>query len=468
MEPQLREREDKKIIVLDTNVLLEDAHCFSAFGAVHIGIPIMVLEELDRIKAEPSFRGRNAREVIRFFDTLRGAGRLKDGIKLENGAVLQVLIPAHEYVTGQTGEEVDNQILALVAEVKKRGFDVEFVTKDINLRVKADTLDIAARDYRPEFVDRKTVYKGWRELVVSPSQFKKDLPDDLREAHKENPFVVNEFIALKSGSAPSAYARLFRYIGNNQFKPVKKPDLKWSVQPRNIEQEMALDLLFDPDIRLVTLVGPAGTGKTFLALLAALHEVLIYENFEKLLVTRPIIPLGPDIGYLPGDIREKLHIWMQPIYDNMDYILHAAHKELAHHTLEVYRAEDESYDRRKKFASRQEMRLPSIEELIARHKISLEAITYMRGRSIPYQFILIDEVQNLTPHEVKTLLSRVGEGSKVVLTGDPHQIDAHHLDFSSNGLVITGERFKGQPIFGTVFLDIGERSELSRLASTLL
>ena len=265
--------------------------------------------------------------------------------------------------------------------------------------------------------------------------------------------------------------RLFRYIGSDTFRSVTAPELKWSLLPRNIQQRMALDLLFDDAIKLITLIGPAGTGKTFLALVAALHEVLLYENYEKILITRPVIPLGPDIGYLPGDVREKLLTWMQPIYDNMDFIIHASHT--TQKGLGIYREEEESHymQARNKYKKRKvtrESTLPTLDELIARHKVSLEAITYMRGRSIPYQFIIIDEVQNLTPHEIKTLISRVGEGSKVVLTGDPYQIDAHHLDFSNNGLVVTSERFKGQSLFGTVFLETTERSELSRLAATLL
>ena len=244
------------------------------------------------------------------------------------------------------------------------------------------------------------------------------------------------------------------------------PALKWPLEPRNPQQLMALDLLFDNNIQLVTLVGPAGTGKTFLALLAALHKLLIEHEYEKILVTRPVIPLGPDIGFLPGDIQEKLHSWMQPIYDNMDFITHSVNA--ATH-MAVYKEENEK-PKSAKFRHKKQQRdiIPSLDDLIKEGKLSLEAITYMRGRSIPYQFIFIDEVQNLTPHEVKTLISRVGEGSKIILAGDPYQIDSPYLDFVSNGLVVASARFKGQPLFGTVFLESSERSELSKLAGQLL
>lgn len=457
----------EKLFVFDTSVLLEDSNAFSVFENHRIGIPIMVLEELDRIKSEPSYRGRNAREAIRVLDQLRGLGNLRDGVPINKGTIVQILLPEGTVVDWNSEHlKVDNQILKLCQGMMQK-FDVILVSKDINLRVKADALGIPARDYKAEFVDEQSIYRGWTVVEAPAVQLKKEIPDELIELHKKQPFTINEFIILQSHNNPFNM-KLFRYKGQNQFIPVLGPELKWSLTPRNIQQRMALDLLFDNSIQLVTLIGPAGTGKTFLALVAALHEVLLYENFEKILITRPVIPLGQDIGYLPGDVREKLFTWMQPIYDNMDFIVHAAHQTERH--LGSYRENDhgKDKDRFKKRKGLRESGLPTLEELIARHKVSLEAITYMRGRSIPYQFIIIDEVQNLTPHEVKTLISRVGEGSKIILTGDPYQIDAHHLDFSNNGLVIASERFKGQPLFGTVFLETTERSELSRLAATLL
>ena len=245
---------------------------------------------------------------------------------------------------------------------------------------------------------------------------------------------------------------------------------------------MALNLLLDPTIEFLVLSGPAGTGKTFLALLAGLHQVLIEDTYKKMLISRPVVPLGKDIGYLPGTIEEKLHSWMLPIHDNIEFILHHANGR-GHY-------EDDGYSRRDKDRGRDKGRdkdrdkhhgkkkhgkskknkggLGPVDMLTRNGKLSLEAITYMRGRSIPYQFILIDEVQNLTPHEVKTLVTRVGEGSKIILAGDPYQIDSPYLDFSSNGLVVVSERFKGQKLFGSVYLENSERSQLSKLSAELL
>ncbi|MCL5436643.1 MAG: PhoH family protein [Candidatus Dependentiae bacterium] len=232
---------------------------------------------------------------------------------------------------------------------------------------------------------------------------------------------------------------------------------------------MACDLLFDDEVQLVTLFGPAGTGKTFLALVAGLHKLLIEHEYKKVLVARPVEPLGRDIGYLPGDIQEKLYSWMQPVRDNMDFIMYKAqsqHERGAYDEGEERQEEKHEKGRRRRRDSR--WKIPSLEELTRTDRVSLEAIAYMRGRSIPDQYILIDEVQNLTPREVKTLITRVGEGSKIILAGDPYQIDSPYLDFSSNGLVISSEKFKGQQLVGTVFLDKSERSELSTLAAQLL
>jgi PhoH-like ATPase len=254
---------------------------------------------------------------------------------------------------------------------------------------------------------------------------------------------------------------------------VHEPLLKWPLKARNPQQLMALDLLLDNTIQFVTLFGPAGTGKTFLALLAGLHKVLVEDEYEKLLISRPVVPLGRDIGYLPGTVEEKLHSWMLPIYDNMEFIMHSS--QVGQHFEEL---EGDRYERRKgkKGGDRRDKHqrpsnggsLRPMDDLVKHGKLSLEAITYMRGRSIPYQYILIDEVQNLTPHEVKTLVSRVGEGSKIILAGDPYQIDSPYLDFISNGLVVTSERFRGQRVFGTVYLKTSERSELSKLVTELL
>ncbi len=457
----------EKLYILDTNVLLHDPDSIFSFEKSFVGIPIMVLEELDTFKSESTQRGFNARELIRHLDLLRGRGSLGEGVLLDNGGTLKVLFisPDEKCPAPLPLDIVDNRILYTAYCEKALGYDVRFISKDINARVKSDAIGIPAMDYEKDVVPKDEFYKGWITLQVPAVQLKKEVPEDLLALAKDYKFAINEFAMVESRNNPFNYA-VFRYIGGGKFKPVQAPKLKWPLEPRNPQQLMALDLLFDDAVQLVTLVGPAGTGKTFLALLAALHKLLVEQEYEKILVTRPVIPLGPDIGYLPGDIQEKLHSWMQPIYDNMDFITHSVNvaSQMAMYKDEGLQPKGKH---RQKKASK-EYDIPSLDTLVKEGKLSLEAITYMRGRSIPYQFIIIDEVQNLTPHEVKTLISRVGEGSKIILAGDPYQIDSPYLDMSSNGLVVATAKFRGQPVFGTVFLEISERSELSKLAQELL
>lgn len=467
--------EQKKMYILDTNVLVHDPQALFAFKTSHIGLPIVVLQELDQFKTESTQRGRNSRETIRLLDELRERGSFSQGVQLDNGGVIQVLFVAQEQFEELKGLEPgdpDNQILSIALHMRSLGYDVHFVTKDINMRVKADSLGLATHDYVKDAISEWHFYKGWRIVQAPAVQLKKDLPDVLVDLAKSGELTINEFVVVESNNNPHNY-RMFRYVAKNIFRPVVLPELKWPIQPRNQQQAMALDLLFDANVQLVTLLGPAGTGKTFLALVAALHEILINDAYEKLLITRPVIPLGPDIGYLPGDLQEKLYSWMQPIYDNMDFISHAAGvtKHGAIHYEEGQHKHKKSGKKHKDFKDQKEQfvrSIPTLDDLVHKGKISLEAITYMRGRSIPYQYILIDEVQNLTPHEVKTLISRVGEGSKIILAGDPYQIDSPYLDFSSNGLVVASQKFKGHSVFGTVFLEHSERSLLSQLAGELL
>ena len=508
---------DQKLYILDTNVLIHDPNSPFSFAGVTVGIPAIVLEELDQFKSEMTDRGRNAREVVRRLDSLRIKGCLKNGVKLDNDSTIKILFLDSDYTTSMaplSRDNGDNQILLTALSMKDKGHNVVFISKDINARVKADVVNLKAEDYSCGSVAEYDVYKGWRTYKVSSGQLKKDFPEELKEIEQEK-LLINEFVLLESNHNNYNY-RLFRYLGSNKFKPVFMPKLKWPLEAKNAQQLMALDLLMDENVPFISLVGPAGTGKSFLALLAGLDQVLTREIYEKILVSRPVIPLGADIGYLPGDIQEKLHSWMQPVYDNMDLIVHSAaikrhlanKKEknnleytpynLNEDNIEHYNdyvspeIDDEKITKRKQFldshsnshnsngngngkknrngkhhGSRQS-RLRSLDDLINSGKFSLEAITYMRGRSIPYQYIFIDEAQNLTLHEVKTLVSRVGEGSKIILAGDPYQIDSPYLDFSSNGLTVASNKFKGQSIFGTVFLEVSERSELSRLATELL
>lgn len=461
----------KKLYILDTNVLVHDPNALFNFANVTVGIPSIVLEELDKFKREGTDRGRNTREVIRYLDDLRQKGSLKDGIALPHEGTLKVLFL--EKVKGAPPFELniqDNEILMIALQMKKHGYEVIFISKDINARVKADALGICAEDYLKEYVSEDQFYEGWITLGVPAIQLKKDIPAELEALVEKKVLAINQFVLVESRHNQFNY-RIFRYLGGKRFKAVVQPSLKWPLQPRNPQQLMALDLLFDRSIQMVCLLGPAGTGKTFLALLAGLHQVIVDDLYEKMLISRPVIPLGRDIGYLPGDVKEKLHNWMLPIYDNMEFIIHSVN--VGQHFDEL---ETEARGEKKRFSSKHQRKefkkeragLMPLDELIYRGKLSLEAITYMRGRSIPYQYIIIDEAQNLTPHEVKTLVTRVGEGSKIIITGDPYQIDSPYLDFSSNGLVITSEKFKNQSLFGAVFLETSERSELSKLAGELL
>ena len=459
-----------KLYVLDTNVLVHDPQSLFAFKNACIGIPATVLEELDTFKKEPSDRGRNTREVVRQLDFLREKGSLAQGIPLDNGGTIKVLFidPKKVMALPFRLDVEDNEILLTALSAQQDGYDVRFVSKDLNARVKADALGIKSDDYLKERVSEDHFYKGWVRIDVPSVQFKQEIPEDILALQNEYKFTANEFVLAQSKNNPYNY-RVFRYEGVGKFKPVYEPTFKWPLKPRNPQQLMALNLLLDESIQFVTLFGPAGTGKTFLGLLAGLHQVLVEDLYQKILVSRPIVPLGRDIGYLPGTLEEKLHSWMLPIYDNIDFIVHAS--QVGGHLREV---EEEQRGGKHKKRSRHKKsfsphgQLNPLDDLIRQGKLSLEAITYMRGRSIPYQFILIDEVQNLTPHEVKTLVSRVGQQSKIILTGDPYQIDSPYLDFSSNGLVVTSEKFKGQKIFGTVYLETSERSQLSQLAGDLL
>jgi len=472
--------------VLDTNVLIHDPYSIYSFDKAHIFLPILVLEELDNLKKEGSDRGRSTRQIIRELDNLRAKGNLSEGITLYNGSILQVVVATEKEIATfekkiSSIESIDNIIIFYGLLIQDRGYTVHFVSKDLNARIKANVFGIQAEDYTKESVKENEMFHGYHSIQVPSIELKKENSKFLESL--ENKLLINEFALMQSQHNEHNYS-IARYLGPKAgFHFLDKEPTHWPIKPKNFQQAMALDLLLDPSIQLVSLIGPAGTGKTFLALLAGLYSVMVKKQYEKLLVSRPVIPLGRDIGYLPGTVEEKLHSWMLPIYDNLDLILHTIssgqhqHNPM-HEQKHDYRKEHDDYKKGKKRKRHQnhntqqteshKKSIASTQELIRTGKLGLEAITYMRGRSIPYQYILIDEAQNLSRHEIKTLITRAGEGSKIVLTGDPYQFVSPYLDFSSNGVVICAERFKGNPFFGTVFLDISERSELSKIASELL
>ncbi len=435
---------ESKTFVLDTNVLLHNPTALFAFADNHVVIPMMVLEELDKFKTNNNELGRNSREVARSLDKLRKLGSLREGIPTEQGGLVQVILRFDEISEMLPGVN-DNRILGCALILKREGSNVYFVSKDINARIKADALGIPSSDFDTETVNFDELRSGWQTIKCDASiidSADEDTPIDLKQFEIEHKPTANEYVILEAENDPDNYA-ITRFISADEhLHPIDQEDHLFlgSVRPRNREQQLAFDLLLDPDISLVTLVGSAGTGKTLLALAAGITRVLRDEAYNKVLVSRPTMPLGHDIGYLPGTKDEKMGHWMGPIFDNLHYILG------------------------------QEERDPDevIKRLINDETISLEALTYIRGRSISNQYIIVDEAQNLTPHEVKTIISRAGSGTKIVLTGDPYQIDNPYLDANSNGLTYLVERMQGKDLAGHVTMMRSERSELAGLAAEIL
>ena len=469
-----------RIFVLDTNVLLHDSKSIFSFKGVVVGIPFVVLQELDTFKSNSGELGRNSREVIRTLDELRSRGCLSLGVELNhntNDAILKVL-PTPDYSVPEVayGDIVDDLIIKTVQTLVDQDNKVTFVTKYINARVKVDALGLDAEDYTKEQVSSEKFYKGWTKFAIPANELRQltftKLPEILQQQRifTEN-LIPNEFLIIESENNPENN-RLFRFTGGQNFKEVQNTKIIAHFGARNIQQLMALDLLRDDSIKIVSLVGSVGTGKTFLTLLMGLQKVATEHLYRKFLISRPVVALGADIGYLPGEVQEKLRYWMQPIYDNFEFIFSQLDKfgreQISHLGDAKERRQFKRHGKDKYHSKDQDGEMSDLDLLQEKGIISLEAITYMRGRSIPYQFVLIDEVQNLTPHEVKTIVSRAGEGTKIIIAGDPFQIDSPYLDFSSNGLTITTEKFKGQSIFGTVFLEKSERSELAKLAAKIL
>ncbi len=433
-----------KYFVLDTNVLLHNPESITSFDDNYVILPMTVIEELDNFKRHNDELGRSARHVIRQLDTFRARGSLKDGVKMENGGILKIIVEQKEMPgTCMDMSVPDNRILAVAQSLHSQGERVIFVSKDINSRLKGDALGIEVMDFEKQKCNFDELYTGWSERPVSSEVIDNFYKNETLTS-PEFDFLTNEFIILVEQDNPK-HSGLGRAVNTTCLTHLSsKFEAAWNIHPRSKEQRMALELLMHPEINLVTLIGRAGTGKTLLALAAGLECVLHQNSFEKLLVSRPIIPMGKDIGYLPGTKDEKLNLWMQPIFDNLNYLMRLHHKF------------DEGSVQQK------------INRLLKDQQIELEALTYIRGRSIPKQYIIIDEAQNLTPHEVKTIISRAGEGTKMILTGDPNQIDNPYLDSSSNGLSYAIEKLKGQPIYGHVTLSKSERSPLSAIAADFL
>lgn len=446
----------KKVFVLDTNVLLHDPHSIFAFQDNEVVIPAIVLEEIDSKKRLADEVGRNARYVSRLLDGLRSKGHLHEGVRLDSGGTLKVELNHRSYARAQElfGEMTnDNRILSVALNylmeeqekkaAGKRPKPVILVSKDVLVRVKADVLGVKAEDYmKDHIVDFSDMYAGYATVQVHPdiiNEFYASRELDISRLGLGAGLNPHQFVILKDefGSAQSALARTDR-DGRKLLPLCLGGETVWGIAARNVQQRMALELLLNDEISLVTMTGRAGTGKTLLALAAGLCKVEDEHKYKKLLIARPVVPMGKDLGYLPGEKEEKLRPWMQPIYDNLEFL----------------------------FDTKKAGDLDKI--LHGLNSIQVEALTYIRGRSIPGQFIIVDEAQNLTKHEIKTIVSRAGQGSKVVLMGDPEQIDHPYLDAASNGLTHVVERFKGAAISGHVTLEKGERSALAQMAAELL
>jgi PhoH-like ATPase len=442
----------KKIFVLDTSVILYDPQCIYRFEDNIVIVPITTLEEMDRFKKDLTEIGRNARQFSRYLDEVRKRGSLTQGVEIggkKGILIVDLFRDAEKYLPSDLRQDKnDHKILAVALKMRqdKPANPVVFVTKDVNLRVKADALGIHSVDYEPSRVKFEELYTGIVTFDV-PKDVIEKFTSQRRLPFQEKGVHPNEYVLLRDQHNTEEHA-LGRYLGKEkEIVPLRvPPGGVWGIKPRNDEQACVLDALLDDNIGLVSLVGKAGTGKTLLALAAGLQKTIDEGKYQKLLVSRPIFPLGKDIGYLPGEIEEKLNPWMQPIFDNIDYIV--------------------SFSGGEKPAKRPSRR--AWQELINQGMLQIEPLTYIRGRSLAYQFLIVDEAQNLTPHEIKTIITRAGEGTKVVLTGDCYQIDNPYIDASNNGLTFIVERFKHETISGHVTLSKGERSHLAELATNLL
>ncbi len=438
----------KKIFVLDTNVLLHNAESIDSFADNNIVLPMTVIEELDKFKSHSDELGRNARQVIRRLDCLRSKGSLGKGVAMETGGTLQIIIEG-DIIASTPGMDMsvpDNRILAVGFSLAQKGNRVIFVSKDISARLKADAIGLEVMDFEKQTVNIDELFNGYREILVPGETVDAFHKNDVLEIEGRE-VLPNEFVILVD-EANEKHTGMGRMVKDHGLVHLdSRFDTAWNIRSRNKEQRMALELLMDQTIQVVTLVGQAGTGKTLFALAAGLEITLKLKQYDKLLVSRPVIPMGKDIGYLPGSKDEKLTLWMQPIFDNLTYLVGGESKG----------KEDNGASSRQK-----------IEKLLKDNMVELEALSYIRGRSIPHQYVIVDEAQNLTPHEVKTIVSRAGEGTKIVLTGDPYQIDNPYLDSRSNGLTYAVERLKGQPIHGHVTLRKSERSTLAGIAAELL
>ena len=437
----------KKTYVIDTSVFLSDANALYRFKNNDIVIPIKVLEEIDKHKKRQDSVGFNARLIIKHLDELRSKGSLHKGLRIGKGmGILRVAKASSDLPKDLDFNVPDHQILSVAVHESKENEKrkVIVVSRDINMRVIADSLGLISEDYETNSIveDKDKVYEGFAEVLVDDEFIERFYDHEdmvLEESMVKEKLYPNQFLLLISSSNPkkSAICRFFDH--KKPLKPINVKDYSksWGVVPRNKEQTFAYDLLFDDDIPLVSLIGRAGSGKTLMAIAAGLEQTVGFgeRKYKKIVVSRPVQPMGKDIGFLPGTMEEKMLPWLMPIHDNLEFILGNKHQ---------------------------------IKSYFEKGQIEVEAITYIRGRSISNAFIIIDEAQNLTAHEVKTIITRVGENTKIILTGDIEQIDNIYTNETSNGLTYAIEKFKHADLAGHITFRKGERSKIATLASKVL
>lgn len=442
----------KKTYILDTNVLLHDVNSIESFQDNDVIIPIIVIEELDNFKNNADELGKNARIVSRKLDAYRAKGRLSEGVKLEHGGTLKIelekenLLPPNLFFN-----KSDNGILNIAYALKKKTDTLKkslqqpiiIVTKDTNLRLKSEAIGLQAEDYETNKVNYNELYTGIAELEVDPGVIDAFYQKKSMALPKDNGYYPNQFIIMRAndGSKKSAIGR----VDNKEEKILKTiPQTEpaaWGIKPLNKEQRFAMELLLDNSLDVVTLVGAAGTGKTLISLAAGLQGTLEEEKYRRLVVCRSVVPVGRDIGFLPGSKEEKMEAWMGAIYDNLAFLTDKKNPEEA--------------EEKAKY-------------ILDSGKVEIASITHIRGRSLPQQYMIVDDAQNLTPHEIKTILTRAGQGTKVIVTGDPYQIDTPYLDIESNGLTYMVDRMKGEKSYGHITFTKTERSKLADMASRLL
>jgi len=441
------------VYVLDISVLLYTPDAIFDFPMKEVLLPVSILDALEPLRQDLGEKGRVANLVSKILDECRQLGNLVEGVSLPNGGKLRIELadPETEAIPFSfNSRNPSNRILAVAWLLSRENKDVVLVSRDENLRTKANTLNVPTISYQGRRRDDSNLYSGIHHCEVSKKKLRNlnqqsfiSIEEVKSELDENIKFFPNQGLLLNNPEVPEEDVLAIYNQSKNKFLTVSKEQGVWGIRPRNLEQRLALALLVDPNISIVTLSGKAGTGKTLLALAVGLQQMMVDNIYSRMLVSRPIFPMGRDLGFLPGDTQEKLSPWMQPIFDNLELLIN--------NTSEKKSSKRDSY-----------------QELMERGMLVVEPLTYIRGRSIPNQHMIVDEAQNLTPHEMKTIVSRAGDGTKIVLTGDPNQIDNTDVNLSSNGLSTLVERFKGSQLAGHVRFTSVERSALAELAANVL